>query len=359
MSAVIFKPLTVSHAPENIQLDITTLCNLRCKMCLRDAIDEPAKNKSMEFEKFKAVFDAVLPGSVNLASSGEPLLHGDFFEIVRYSKARNNAVTITSTNFTLANEKVLNDIVYSGLDILKISLDAASAPVYKEIRGQDSCKAITENIKRLNKLKIERNSKTPSIRLDFVMQKDNYRELSGMVDLAQELSADAASFRIMDLSRMGEAGKNGLLSGFDAAELASELRKAGRLARQVGLTTNIEYLLGHPEYIEANYGSREVDLKRGVCLLPWLQLFVTVEGDVSPCCSLYPAGEKGEGAVGNIFKDGFERVWNGDKMQALRKIFRGKRNYKLFKACQKCNPMTCMNLISSVRLFPGLVKLKQ
>lgn len=356
--AVLSKPLKAGCRPENLQIDITTLCNLNCSMCPREALGPGEINKSISLEDYRRIYEAILPNSVNLAANGEPLIHPDFCGIVKFSKTRNKALTITSSNFTLANENILEGLVTSGLDLLKISLDAPTAATYERIRGKDLFDKIIANLDKLNSIKASRPSPTPDVRFDIVILKENLPELSKMVELAGKHGVKTVLFRLLDTTRMSPDDKKALLAGFDSSLAVSELRKAGALAKKLGISTNAEDILADKKYLERNYdpAAKPPEAKKEICLLTWLQLFVDVNGNASPCCSLYPGGEQSEGCVGNIYTDGYEQVWNGPRMRGLRKLFREGKNYTAYRACARCNPMGLKNLLASLKVFPKILK---
>ncbi len=353
------KPQSVNINPENIQVDITTSCNLRCKMCPRYVLEKEEQNKSISLDVFKKLIDDIMPGSVNLAATGEPFIHPDFFEMVKYSKQKSGAVTLTSSNFTAVTPKTIENIISSGLDILKVSIDSPDAVTYKAIRGQDYLFKVLENIRALNEAKTRTGSAKPSLRIDYVVMKENLNQMKAMIDLSKELKADAVLFRLLDTSRVEDEVKSGLLSGFEPEDIETEMREALAYAKDAGVKTNLVETLDNPDYIRIACGKAPLNpLKRGVCLLPWLQLFITVSGDVSPCCSLYPSGKLEEGGTGNLFKSELGTAWNGEKMRALRKLFKSKKNYEAFRACAKCNPMDMKNLFKALKMFPGIIKIK-
>ena len=354
------KPLGLHTRPENIQVDITTSCNLKCKMCPRYALEENEQNRSVSLGEFKKLIDGIRPGSVNLAATGEPFLHPQFFEMVQYAKKKSGAVALTSSNFSFISPKTIDGIIASGLDILKVSIDSPDPATYKAIRGQDCLPKVIENIKALNLAKTAAGSVKPSLRIDYVVMKENLRQMKAMIDLSKELKADAVLFRLLDTSRVEEKVKEGLLDGFEPDDIEKEMRGALVYAKKTGVRTNLADLLENTDYIRIACGQSPAGpLKRGVCLLPWLQLFVSVSGDASPCCSLYPSGKLEEGGTGNIFSGGLGNVWNSVKMKALRKLFKSKKNYEVFRACGKCNPMDAKNLFKSLKMFPGIIKIKK
>jgi len=355
--AVLRKPAALKIRPENLQVDITTSCNLRCKMCPRYVLDESEQNRSVSLEEFKKIIDDIEPGSVNLAATGESFVHPEFFEMVRYAKNKNGAVAITSSNFTYVTPEMIKKIVASGLDILKVSIDSPDPATYKAIRGQDFLSKAVENIKLLNTAKKAAGSSKPSLRIDYVVMRENLRQMKAMIDLARELGADAVLFRLLDTSRVEETVKQGLLGGLEPEEIEKEMRGTLAYAQKTGVKTNLPEILENTDYINISCGKdASRPLERGVCLLPWLQMFISVSGDASPCCSLYPSGKLEEGGIGNIFAGGTESVWNGEKMKALRKLFKAKKNYEVFRACRKCNPMDMKNLFKAVKMFPGIIK---
>ncbi len=354
----VFHPLTMRSGPENLQVDITTACNLKCAMCPRYALEENDRNRHMDWQAIMAVVEEVRPGSANLAATGEPLLYPHFFDLVRLCGETAGAATIISSNFTLADRGMIEKIVDCGLDILKVSIDAPETALYATVRGVDALGKVGDSLELLNDVKRVKRKNKPSVRIDCVILRENADRLEEMVRWAAARHAEAVMFRLLDTTRIGDERKDTLLKDIDAAAVIRSLIAAEKAASECGVKTNIRSLLRQPEYIALNYGRGDAvkKLNRGVCLLPWMQLFITVNGDVSPCCSLYPSGEKGEGCAGNIFKEGFAAVWNGPAMKELRRQFREGGNYRRYRACARCNPMSARNLAGAAGLFPGIMK---
>ena len=355
----LFHPLTMNAGPENIQVDITTACNLRCVMCPRYFLESDDRSRHMEWGALKKIIEEIRPGSANLAGTGEPLLYPHFFELVRLCKATDNAATITSSNFTLADRTVIEQLLDSGLDVLKVSIDAVETAAYAAIRGVDALERIGDSLMLLHEIKRAKKRATPSVRIDCVILRENVEQMGALICWAAAHHAETVMFRLLDTTRIEDERKVTLTKDINAVTVIQELFSAEKIASDHGISTNIHALLRQPEYIALNYGGAGAvkKLRRGVCLLPWMQLFVTVNGDISPCCSLYPSGEKGEAFTGNIFKEGFTSVWNGSAMQEVRRQFRTGENYQRYRACARCNPMTLRNLAEAAGLFPGIMKL--
>ena len=76
-----------------------------------------------------------LPRAV-LHGVGEPMLVKNLPRMVRYLKDRGTYV-LFNTNGTVLNEKNGRALIDAGLDELRVSLDAANAESYLEVRGKD------------------------------------------------------------------------------------------------------------------------------------------------------------------------------------------------------------------------------
>jgi radical SAM protein with 4Fe4S-binding SPASM domain len=75
-----------------------------------------------------------------------------------------------------------------------------------------------------------------------------------------------------------------------------------------------------------------VDTSTVVCTLPWEVMTIAWNGDVLPCCYDYDA----KVVLGNMGEQSLSKIWNGEKMQSLRKEFIANRVANpLCKNCEK------------------------
>ncbi len=113
-----------SAPPVCLYLEVTNRCNLLCETCPRTFEDlEPPADMSMEL--FRRIVDQV-PGvrRVVLHGVGEPMLVKHLPDMIRYLKARGVHV-LFNTNGTLLAPRKHAEIIDTGLDELRVSLDAA------------------------------------------------------------------------------------------------------------------------------------------------------------------------------------------------------------------------------------------
>jgi molybdenum cofactor biosynthesis enzyme MoaA len=89
-----------------------------------------------------------LPGleKAFLHGIGEPLLNHELFEIIRHLKGRDVYVLFNSNGILLSSRRQ-QGLVRSGLDELRISLDASSAPGYQKMRDSDKFEKVVDYIR--------------------------------------------------------------------------------------------------------------------------------------------------------------------------------------------------------------------
>ena len=126
------------NPPSTAHIELTNLCNLRCKWCYRN--DESLHKLgfgSMDIIQFKEIVRQLKGIKVLfLQGNGEPLLHKDLIEAINYSAKFIPKVNI-GTNATLLNEDMARRLAESKLSTLCVSIDAADKQTFEYIRGCD------------------------------------------------------------------------------------------------------------------------------------------------------------------------------------------------------------------------------
>ena len=119
----------------SVNLELTNHCNLRCTICPVNTTMRRAKGY-MDPDLFRRVIDENPQIHFVLAFQwGEPLLHPNFFELVRYAKDRGVSTMITSngTHLTPENRRKLLEC---GLTRITFSVDGDSE-THRAIRSYD------------------------------------------------------------------------------------------------------------------------------------------------------------------------------------------------------------------------------
>ena len=137
-----------------LYLEVTNRCNLLCETCPRtfEALEPPM---DMSWELFTRIVDQV-PNiqRVVLHGVGEPMLVKDLPRMIRYLKDRGTYV-LFNTNGTLLAPRKRQEIIDTGLDELRVSLDAADAATFLRVRGKDMFDRIVRNVSEFTALQRE------------------------------------------------------------------------------------------------------------------------------------------------------------------------------------------------------------
>ena len=126
---------TAEAPPVCLYLETTNRCNLLCETCPRtfETLEPPA---DMSWELFTRIVDQVPNvARVVLHGVGEPMLVKSLPRMIRYLKSR-GIYTLFNTNGTLLARNKRRELIETGLDELRVSLDAAEAGTYERVRGK-------------------------------------------------------------------------------------------------------------------------------------------------------------------------------------------------------------------------------
>ncbi len=317
-------PVSLTPAlPRFAQIEPIGRCNLACRMCTvnerGDAVAE------LSIERFGSLLDQ-MPGleELHLQGLGEPMLHPRFFDMVALAAARGIRVS-TNTNLTLLTPKRAQRCIDSGLAVLSVSLDGASAAVYEAIRRRASFAKVIRNLGRLVDARDAANSPL-TVRGVMVLMRSNLDELPALVRLlhehrvhellVQRLSNDLEQpempERYIPIRTYVEEAE---LRAGDLAHAADVFEQARTLARELGLQLHLPRLL--PRAVPA--AAHPADEPR--CRWPWDQLYLTAAGELLPCCMVATADRA---SFGNVFDasnadgSGLAERWHGAAAQAFR-----------------------------------------
>jgi len=338
----------VCARPYYVQLEVTTHCNLACYMCVRNEVIKHPRH--LAYEDFARTFDRIRPHKLALSGAGEPLLHPDLVRMIAHARTHGAAVQIPTNGTLLGRPGMSQGIVEAGLSILKISLDAATAQTYQAIRRQDCFDQIVAGIGELSRRKRESRSRQPEIRVDVVILKENFAEIPAIVRLARELGVAVVYFRALQTKGIGKEREEAIGKDLDFDALRDVVRQGIAEATRLGIRTNLKDIARDFDSYHSIYQRQDADMSNQVCLLPWLQCFISVKGELSPCCATYTNESF---SAGNVFEQDFEAVWNGPKMQSIRRRFKSRQNP--FAVCRDCIPHSLPVLLKMGSMLPGFV----
>lgn len=164
--------------PLQLNIELTSYCNLRCKMCHRNFVESKTREyMSMELvDKIVKEAKELHVESIWLGSGSEMLLHPYCVEILRKFAGVEPLDYWVATNGVLLNQEISETLVDIPVTWLTVSLDAATTETYKRIRG-GNLDIVERNITEFLNVRERKNSRLPFLRVSFVNMEDNYDEL--------------------------------------------------------------------------------------------------------------------------------------------------------------------------------------
>jgi MoaA/NifB/PqqE/SkfB family radical SAM enzyme len=306
------------------QIELTTRCPLRCKMCIRDVATQ-WHTGDMSIDDFKKlvphlrnVENAVLEGW------GEPLIYKDLTRVIRLVKEVQCQAGFVTSGWGLDDERV-SELVSAGLDFIGFSLSGATPGTHNVIRANSNLYSVLRSIRTFQELKAQKKLAKPKLHIVFLMLRDNIAELPILLDHARDLGIDEIILiNLICVANEWQEAQRLFTCG--EGEEHKVLRETAIKARALKIRLHVAPLT-----------RREV----GVCAEnPLRNLYISVDGNVSPCVFLYPpipspfrrifcGSEHSVTKVsfGNIFKEPFESIWNREPYVEFRNCFAARKKF--------------------------------
>jgi MoaA/NifB/PqqE/SkfB family radical SAM enzyme len=263
---------------ELVQIEPTTRCNFSCEYCCGRRMPQ----RDMSFEAFARILDS-LPNlrHIEIQGEGEPMLHDRFLDMVALTRARGIEVSFICNGSLLEPRRVAR-ILDLGVRKVAVSIDSATADVFREIRGGDLRKVV-RGIETLLTARNERRLDRPLVGFQITLLRRTRNSLPDIIRLYRRLGLDGG-FGLQPLQHMdtylesySETMKEQMLGEDEIAQfyadhevLLTEMRRERR-----------KDLQGYYDELFDGW-----DPASGTC--PWLEkaAYVTYEGHYTPCCTI-------------------------------------------------------------------------
>jgi len=312
------RPPVVATLPRSLYLETTNRCDSKCQTCIRTFQSlEPPADLTLEQVKTIAAQFPVLERVV-LHGIGEPLLNVEIFEIVAYLKSRAATVLFNSDAISLTAKRA-HRLIESGLDEYRVSMDAATRPTYRRLRGVDQFDRVVANVRRLVELEREQSRSAPRVSLWFTASRANLDELPAFVRLAADLGVEEVYVQRLVFNGLGLATAENALHGRLQRREQELLDEAQELARELGLALRAS---GLTTPLVSLQGGGSSPRPWAGCQRPWTLSYVTANGHVLPCCiSPWVARDYQALILGNALTEPFADIWNGERYRRFRNDF--------------------------------------
>lgn len=274
----------VSKFPDHVDLELASLCDMKCPMCytITDIYNEKVPKRLMKPDLFRKIVDECAQNgvySIRLSLRGEPFLHKEIVDLTRYAKRKGIKEVSSLTNGLRLNPELFIQMMEAGLDWLTISFDGMG-DTYNKIRAPAKFDEAVEKIKMYHRLKKERGSLKPLIKIQAVWPsiQDNPQ---AFYDLFNPYVDHIASNPLIDYAHEGD----------------------------------------EPVY-EENFS----------CPILYQRLVVGSDGQVLLCSN----DEYGRYVIGDANKDSLYDMWHGPRMTKARELHKKRMGYLALEPCKDC-----------------------
>jgi len=273
--------------PYTVMIEPTNYCNLRCPLC-------PAGNKYMRRAKgfmdiklYKKIIDALSPYLYELViwNYGEPLLHKNIWDFIKYAKQKKIPKVLLSTNLQLFKKKDLKSLFESNLDILIVSLDGVTNKTYRSYRKGGNVYKVISNLKEIIAYKRSKKYSYPFIELQFIVMRQNEHEIRKFQKLAKELGVDKAILKKVNPTM-----------GIPKNKRQDMIKK---------------YNPKDTRFIRYKINTKNCPVLKRSTVINW-------DGTISPCCIDY----FGDYLIGNVSVQKFRKIWKSKPYQKIRALNR-------------------------------------
>jgi len=291
--------------PVVLNIEPTTRCNFNCWYCIGRSMVQA----DIDFNGFVSAIDNFPTLQiVAIVGEGEPLLHKQFFDMVRVCKERGLRV-VTVSNGSPFSESVVKKLCESGVDYIAVSIDSINPKTFADSRIDGDLEKVWSNIKRLADYKNANGYRYPMIGLKGTLFDHTQDELPAITMEAKKHGVDMfEAFQSLNPKKtyvnIYPEDKIHLLKNAPSISkrMSEEFEKSA-------LPSVTEFAIQEGMAIRNDGGPNGI---RPNCNEEWI--YSLLSGDVTPCCQIKTPIDDNW----NLFKSPISEILNNQHYQNVR-----------------------------------------
>lgn len=272
--------------PVHVAIEPTNVCNARCPVCETGKGDMPRDNGMLKIDDFTRLIDEIWPSTSILMYyfMGEPFLNRNSYDMIRYARAKDIYVE-TCTNGDVVDPK---GVIYSDINKISFQIGGIDDATHRRYRVRSDFGKVKRNLEALIEERARNPQSNVSIEVGFIVMRHNEHQVDDFLRWAKDIGVDRASVVDPCARNMMEAH----------AYLPRD--------RKYWFYDEAAFERGvlRPKHVPDNE-----------CVWVWNSIQLNWNGDAVPCCR----DPKGLNVFGNVFEEGFDRVWNGARAREFRR----------------------------------------
>ena len=307
--------------PSALQVEITSQCNLRCRMCPLTTGD--SSSASLAGHMSEVVWSELLPlarqvKQVFIAGFGEPLTNPRCLELLQQLNDEGIRTSFGTNGLALNPTTARRLAALPFLVHINVSIDSPDAATYRHIRGGNLARAL----KGLANL-VDAMPDTSRITVSSVAMRENVGTLAEFPPILAGLGI--TTYIVHGLNDYTPFSKSeSLLAAHDLPADLSRLRSAcEQWGVQLQLTTPERTTAEehHLETVLAQYYSHTEGAapQTRQCKIPWEVPYIDKDGRVYPCCIAGASSQSQLGQIGDPHRGTLSEIWVGDAYQGFRR----------------------------------------
>jgi MoaA/NifB/PqqE/SkfB family radical SAM enzyme len=258
--------------------------------------------------------------TIVLEGWGESLLHKNLSECIRLAKKEGPQVGFVTSGKGLTKDRV-SELIQAGLDFVGFSIAGTTPETHDAIRVNSHLPEVLNAIRLFHEEKRRQGLLRPKMHLVFLMVKDNIQEVPSVPSFAKEAGIDEVVLTNICHCINVWQEKNRVFVWERTKNPYEEIVKQAEKNAQ-----KLKIRLKRPSLSAIDIPVCEEN--------PLGNLYISVDGEVSPCVYLYPplpspfkrifCGKEywiEKLSLGNIFKDSLPAIWSSSDYKNFRNRF--------------------------------------
>lgn len=264
--------------PKDMLIELTNACNNKCIFCANAKMTRKVGHISLEIlDKVLSQAYALGARNVGFYTTGEPFISNKLPQCITMAKRKGFTYIYLTTNGVLAIPSRVREVIDTGLDSLKFSINAGTRKTYEEIHGRDDFDKVIANLKYASEYRKKVFSPL-TIHVSYVITRKNEREQKQFRELVAPYTDDVF---FLNVSNQGG--------------MMPEIKK---------------------ELVPENPNREFTYSKKVPCSMVFNRLHVTCEGYVSACCVDF----QNNLVVADLNKVDLSKAWRSQVFKKLRRL---------------------------------------